>query len=163
MAMTLSKRQSKAESQDVLLEETDLEALFQGQWERLCRLLYRILGDMDEAQDLALEAFVQLYRRSPKDKGNLGGWLYRVATNLGLNALRARKRRQQYEQQAGEQAIRVSITDDPADAVERREEQHRVRAALGEMKSRSAQILLMRHSGFSYAEIAAAVGVRRPR
>jgi RNA polymerase sigma-70 factor (ECF subfamily) len=161
MAMTLSNRRSKAVQAKSKAPEFEnaFEALFQQHWNRLCAVLFRIVGDPDEAQDLALEAFVQLYRRPPRDDRNLGGWLYRVATNLGLNALRARKRRQQYEQQAGVLALENEPPEDPAMAVERAQERERVRATLSEMKTRSAQVLLLRHSGLSYAEIAAAVGV----
>jgi RNA polymerase sigma-70 factor (ECF subfamily) len=161
MAMTLSNRRSKAVQAKSKAPEFEgaFEALFQQHWNRLCAVLFRIVGDPDEAQDLALEAFVQLYRRPPRDDRNLGGWLYRVATNLGLNALRARKRRQQYEQQAGVLALENEPPEDPAMAVERAQERERVRATLSEMKKRSAQVLLLRHSGLSYAEIAAAVGV----
>jgi RNA polymerase sigma-70 factor (ECF subfamily) len=157
MTMTLSKRQSQAGTSES--QAIDIEALFQQYWERLCRLLYQIVGDMDEAQDLALEAYVQLYRRPPGEVYNLGGWLYRVATNLGLNTLRARKRRQRYEQQAGSLALETAATSDPAMRLERSQDQESVRTALSKMKPRAAQILLLRHSGLSYAEIAEAVGV----
>ncbi|MBN1145803.1 MAG: sigma-70 family RNA polymerase sigma factor [Anaerolineales bacterium] len=165
MAMTLSKRQSKPtqiESEagaPAALFEASLETLFQQHWERLCRVLLRIVGDEAEAQDLALEAFVRLHRRPPADKRNLGGWLYRVATNLGLNALRARKRRQAYEGQAGALALEHGQPEDPAETVERALERQQVREALSAMRSRPAQALLLRHSGLSYAEVAAALGV----
>jgi RNA polymerase sigma-70 factor (ECF subfamily) len=157
MAMTYTNRQSIA--QDAESQTADFEMIFQSNWERLCRLLYTMLGDMDEAQDLALEAFMQLYRRPPAESSNLNGWLYRVASNLGYNALRARKRRQRYELQAGKQAFESTPVDDPAVSVERLEELRRVRAALSTMKPRDAKILLLRHSGFSYREIAAIVDV----
>mgnify|MGYP000405695738 CR=1 FL=1 len=55
--------------------------------------------DHAEAEDLALEAFLKLHRKisglNQVEVLSTSGWLYRVATNLGLNALRARKRRQQ--------------------------------------------------------------------
>jgi hypothetical protein len=40
-------------------------------------------------------AFLQLYRKPPTTESgsNVGGWLYRVATNLGYNALRGKRRR----------------------------------------------------------------------
>ena len=84
-------------------------------------------------EDLALEAFWRLYRRSPVlDENKLGGWLYRVATNLGFNALRARRRRQQYEGQAGaSQPSSRANPVDPAQAVEQTQERQRVQAALG--------------------------------
>jgi RNA polymerase sigma-70 factor (ECF subfamily) len=163
--MTISKRQTKPAqpesegSASPALFDAPFETLFQQHWERLCRVLLQIVGDEAEAQDLALETFVRLYRRPPADERNLGGWLYRVATNLGLNALRARKRRQAYEEQAGALALEQDGPEDPAEAVERALERQRVREALGAMKPRSAQVLLLRHSGLSYAEIATAVDV----
>ena len=157
MTMTLSKGQNKAQASEEGV--IDFEALFQAHWTRLCRLLYSIVGDMDEAQDLVLEAFVQLYQRPPRDTGNLSGWLYRVASNRGLNALRARQRRQHYEGQAGIEALESERMDDPAAALERQEERLRVHRTLAKIKPRSAQILMLRHSGLSYAEIAVSVGV----
>lgn len=155
--MTLSRKSSPAAW--VAGENPAFEALFHQHWERLCRVLYSILGDWDDAEDLALETFVQLHRQPPAESQRLGGWLYRVATNKALNALRARKRRQRYEQQAGEMALASDAPEDPAAIVEQAQDRQRVRAALSAIKPRSAQMLILRHSGMSYAEIAAALKV----
>jgi RNA polymerase sigma-70 factor (ECF subfamily) len=155
--MTLSRRSSPAARAAV--ESAAFEALFQQHWERLCRVLYSISGDWAEAEDLALETFVQLHRRPPADTERLGGWLYRVATNKALNALRARKRRQRYESQAGDLVFESDAPEDPETMIEQSQERQRVRAALGAIKPRAAQMLLLRHSGMSYAEIAAALDV----
>jgi RNA polymerase sigma-70 factor (ECF subfamily) len=161
MAMTLSKRQSpSARAVDRTPDfQASFEALFRQHWERLCGLLVRIVGDRAEAEDLVVETFVRLYRRPPANDDNLGGWLYRVATNMGLNALRARKRRQTYEQEAGQLALEMAPSEDPAAAAEQALERRMVRDTLQALKPRSAQVLLLRHSGLSYAEIAAAIGV----
>ncbi len=137
----------------------DFEALFQQHWTRLCGLLFRLVGDRAEAEDLALDAFYQLYRRPPGDDHNLGGWLYRVGTRLGFNALRDRQRRLRYETQAGRQALQEAHGWDPAQQLEKSQERQRVRAALAQMKPRSARLLLLRHSGLSYVEIAAALEI----
>jgi RNA polymerase sigma-70 factor (ECF subfamily) len=157
MIMTLSKRQSRIIGGKS--SSPDFEALFDEHWNRLCGVLNRILGDPQEAEDLALEAFVQLHKRPPADDHNLGGWLYRVATNLGFNAIRARKRRQRYEEEAGSLVMDDSFPEDPAETAERELEGEQVRAALSAMKPRAAQVLILRHSGLSYSEIAAATGV----
>jgi RNA polymerase sigma-70 factor (ECF subfamily) len=157
MEMTFFKKQIKtahAESQS-----PDFEALFQQHWSRLCAVLYRLVGDWAEAEDLALETFVKLYRQPPSANDNPGGWLYRVATNMGLNALRSRQRRSRYEQEAGRLDVEPSQPLDPAAAVESAQEREQVRETLRRMKPRSAQALLLRHSGLSYAEIAAALDV----
>jgi len=156
-SMTWSRRSvPKARTE---ASRAEFEAVFNQHWEPLCRVLYQLTGDRAEAEDLALEAMLQLYHRPPEDTGNLSGWLYRVATNLGLNALRSRKRRQRYETEAGDLALRSSSPEDPAASYEEQLEHERVRTALGAIKPRSAQILVLRHSGLAYAEIAAALGI----
>jgi RNA polymerase sigma-70 factor (ECF subfamily) len=136
----------------------DFEALFQDHWERVCRTLYNLVGDWDEAQDLALETFERLYHRPPRDPEHLPAWLYRVATNLGLNALRARRRRLQYETEAGI-LVKETTGVDPETAAVQRQERRRVRQALSAMKDRSARLLILRHSGLSYAELAEALEI----
>jgi len=133
------------------------EALFQQHWERLCTILYRLVGDWDEAQDLALEAFVQYFRRPPKREDNPSGWLYRVATRLGLNALRSRRRRRAYETRLGPEED--NSLNDPALEVELEQERAHVRQILSDMPPHSAQLLLLRYSDFSYAEIALALEI----
>jgi RNA polymerase sigma-70 factor (ECF subfamily) len=155
--MTFSRRSSPANR--VASESEAFEALFEQHWERLCRVLYSILGDWDEAEDLALETFMRLHRSPPADREHLGGWLYRVASNQALNALRARRRRQRYEEEAGHLALETHSSEDPAAVVEQDQERQRARLALSRIKPRSAQMLILRHSGMSYAEIAGAVGV----
>ena len=136
----------------------DFEELFEAHWDRICQTLYRLTGDWDEAQDLALETFVQLYTRPPSENRNLAGWLYRVAMNLGFNAIRAHKRRRQYEEQAGPEGVHA-ISQDPLQEVEQIAERQRVRRVLKSVKPRSARILLLRYSGLSYAEIAEALDI----
>jgi RNA polymerase sigma-70 factor (ECF subfamily) len=138
----------------------DFEAVFQQHWPRLVALLYRLTGDRLEAEDLALEVFWRLHRQpSVRDSGaDPGGWLYRVAIRLGYNALRSRKRRGHYEQAAAAQAAEPASRPTPEAQVEQRQERQRVRGVLARMRPRSAQLLILRHSGLSYAELAAATG-----
>ena len=139
--------------------QADFEALFQQNWSRLNNLLYRLTGDYAEAEDLALEAFWRLWQRPPGDQAALAGWLYRVALNLGYNALRARSRRQAYEWDAGQQALQRYSASDPARQVEASQERLRVQQVLLELEPRQAQLLVLRHSGFSYREISAALEI----
>jgi RNA polymerase sigma-70 factor (ECF subfamily) len=141
----------------------DFESLFQEHWPRVYGVIYRIIGDHAEAEDLSLEAFWKLHRKisgaGKVDPLTTSGWLYRVATNLGLNALRARKRREQYELEAGKISLAASGPGNPAMEFERAEDRRRVRQILSQMKPRAAKILVLKYSGLSYAEIAAAIKV----
>jgi RNA polymerase sigma factor (sigma-70 family) len=126
--------------------------------------LYRLVGDPAEAEDLTLETFVRLYQRYPQDKYlqhenefNLGGWLHRVATNLGLHSIRSWKRRERYEMEAGKYALEETPEDRPAEIVLQDEERRLVRMALAQMNERQSQLLILRYSGLSYKEIAKAL------
>lgn len=135
------------------------EALFEAHWPRLQLILSRLIADPDEVEDLCLESFLRLHNRLSglRSHENLAGWLYRTATNLGLNSLRARQRRHQYELSAFE--ILPARSVNPAEEVEARQEREMVHRVLLDLKPRDAQMLLLRSSGLSYQEIAIACQV----
>ena len=146
-----------------LLQAADREATFEQafntHYQRVYGVLFRLVGDRAEAEDLTAETFWRLWERAPRREDNLAGWLYRVAVRLGYNALRAGRRRARYEIEAGVEALETSAPPDPAEAVERAEERARVRAALRQLPRRDMQLLLLRQAGLSYKELAAALGV----
>jgi RNA polymerase sigma-70 factor, ECF subfamily len=139
----------------------EFETLFQEHWAQVYRLLRRIVGDPSEAEDLALETFLRLYSQRPKqeDGFNLGGWLYRVATNLGLHSIRSWKRRENYELTAGKFALENSREESPAEILAQDEERQQVRRVLSGMNQKQSQLLILRHSGLSYQEIASTLGL----
>jgi RNA polymerase sigma-70 factor, ECF subfamily len=143
------------------LESEDyFDSLFHAYWGKVRTLLTNLLGDQDEAEDLTLEVFWRLHTRPPSnlETQNLGGWIYRVATNLGYNALRSRNRRRHYEERAGIEHLQTTPMN-PAQELEKAEQRQQTRQALSQLKPRSAKILVLRYSGLSYAEIAAALGL----
>ena len=137
------------------------EALFLEHWPRVYRLLYSLVGDPAEAEDLALETFLRLYQRRPlQDKDfNPGGWLHRVATNLGLHSIRDFRRRERYETDAGKRALDDAPEERPAELLARKEERRLARLVLAQMKEKQSQLLVLRHSGLAYKEIASALGL----
>src|SRR5919112_1410935 len=110
---------------------SEFEALFLEHWAPMYRLLCRLVGDPAEAEDLALETFIRLYQKGPEHQGefNRGGWLRRVATNLGLHSIRGWKRREHYEMTAGKYALEEAA-DSPAEIMTRNEEHRMARLAL---------------------------------
>lgn len=135
--------------------------MFLEHWPRVYRWLYNMLGDPAEAEDLTLETFFRLYQRhpSPPEGFNTGGWLRRVATNLGLHSIRSFRRRERHETAAGRQWLEDPPEARPAEILARQEERRLVRRVLAEMKEGQARLLVMRYSGLSYKEIAQALGV----
>lgn len=141
------------------LSQAEFESVFGKYWAHVYRILHRLVVDPTEAEDLALETFVRLHQRLPieEDDFQLGGWLYRVATNLGLRSIRSFKRREQYELTAGKHAIEETPETRPAEVFAQKEELTLARQALALMNERQSQLLVLRYSGLSYKEIASAL------
>jgi RNA polymerase sigma-70 factor (ECF subfamily) len=137
-------------------DETSFEALFERHYDMVYGVLFRLTGARDEAEDLAQEVFLRLYRQPLRHGENVPGWLYRVAVNAGYNALRAGQRRSRRERIAG---MEREASPSAEAAALRNEQQHAVRRALSCLKPREARILILREMGFSYAEIAGICGV----
>ena len=139
----------------------DFERDFEKHWNSIYGLLRRMVGDPAEAEDLALETFYRLHQDYARVSGdfNLGGWLYRVATNLGLQSIRGRKRRERYELAAGKGALDQAPEDRPAEIHAGEEERRLARQALAAMNPRRSQLLILRYSGLPYKEIAEALGL----
>jgi RNA polymerase sigma-70 factor (ECF subfamily) len=138
-------------------DEASFEALFARHYDFVYGVLYRLTGERQRAEDLAQDVFLQLYRKPLRDTRNVAGWLYRTATNMGYNALRAEQRRLRHER-AGAPHERDAIGDPPEEA-ERRAQAKRVRHALARIAPRAAKLLVLREVGLSYRELAEAVGV----
>jgi RNA polymerase sigma factor (sigma-70 family) len=139
----------------------EFDALFVKHYPQIVGILRRIVGDHGRAEDLASEVFLKLYRQPlPQEpEANVGGWLYRTATNLGIDALRAMARRSRFEQAAGQDAGQNKPIENGFERVARFEREHRVRRVLAEIKPAHAQLLLLRASGDSYKELSAALEI----
>jgi RNA polymerase sigma-70 factor (ECF subfamily) len=140
----------------------EFDRLFIEHYRDIFRLAYRIVGSGEEAQDLAQEVFLRLsqHQFARGVAHNVRAWLYRVATNLAFNSLRGRKRQQQrVDRIAEETPLARDSALDPANEAMRRETCQAVRRILAQLPDRDAQLLLLRHAGLSYQELANALDV----
>ncbi len=158
---------------DVLTDE-ELLALYAGgdaaaARELTARLVPRVLGyagrmlggDRAEAEDVAQEAMLRLWRAAPgwrAGEAQVSTWLYRVVTNLCTDRLRARGRR-------GPVGIDdvPEVADEAAGAEAGLIEADRMAAldgALAGLPERQRQALVLRHlEGLSNPEIAQAMDI----
>jgi RNA polymerase sigma-70 factor (ECF subfamily) len=138
--------------------ETLFESLFLRHYEPVQRVLCRLVGDEAEAEDICQKVFLKLHHAlgqlQAQVEPNIAGWLYRVAVNEGYNTLRSRKRRLTWYERFARLWPFADALPDPAQAAEVQDTQSRVRQILAEMKPRDAKLLLLRHAGLSYAELA---------
>ena len=137
--------------------EDAFQALYAARFPGLYRYLDRLTGDPDLATDVAQEAFIRLHARGEMPDEPMG-WLVTVANNLVRDEHRISGRRLQILA-AQPQRVPLGAPADPAADLERSERIGAVRAALDTLTERERQALLLRHAGYSYREIAAALGL----
>jgi RNA polymerase sigma factor (sigma-70 family) len=134
----------------------DFESFFRDHYRTVVRLAYSVVGDSQGAQDVAQDAFLAAYRRFPGDYEQAAGWVRVAAVHTALNVLRGERRRDK------RQLLVQVVTSLPIaeDTVIDRESRAEVRRVLRRLPRRSAAVLVMRHGGMSYVEIAEALGVK---
>jgi RNA polymerase sigma-70 factor (ECF subfamily) len=133
------------------------EQLFRSEYARVVRIAYRVVGDQGVAEDVAQDVFIAYYRAHPADALYAAPWLHRAAAHSALNAVRSRARRTAREDR--DAPGRDAVGDPESTALER-ERAREVRAVLARMPRGAAELLALRYSGLSYAEVAAATGTK---
>lgn len=139
-------------------ECVDFDQLFDDVFPALHRYCYHMAGDSDVAEDAAQEAFVRFYRHGVEGPPEaLRVWLFRAATNVLRDRHRVRSNR---ERLLEENPVEPSGPSSPEETAVRNERVRAVRSVLETLPERDRQMLLMREEGFSYREVADAVGVK---
>ena len=127
--------------------DTDsFEVLVRRHEKAIFNLVYRLLGNYDEAAEVAQEVFLSAFRSIHQFRGeaNFSTWLYRI----GLNHASTRRKSLQTSQQRhipldGTEVIADGAVD-PAKSVEHKEIQQRVQQALNSLDPEDARIVLLR-------------------
>ena len=134
------------------------ERFFRSNYPIVVRIASSVLGDSHLAQDVAQNAFITAQRRFPEPDGSdhAAAWVRTAAAHLALNAVRGRRRRDDHQQR---DSANVSPPG-PEELALDRESGAELRAALSRLPRHAATVLLLRHSGLSYAEVAQAMDVK---
>lgn len=128
------------------------ETLYQAHSPGLTRRLERMLGSREAAEDVAQEAFLRLWRRAPGDlePDQQVAWLRRTASNLAIDELRRRRRRDHVD--LDEEAVEA-IAADGAESLA-------VRDALDRLSAHERLCVLLRfQAGLSYGQIAETLAI----
>lgn len=109
-------------------------------------LIYRFLGDYDEATETAQEVFLSAYKSIQHFRGdaNFSTWLYRIAFNHASTRRKNLNSKLQREVALDDAMLLVDGGADPAADAERKETQQRVQQALNRLDGDDAQIILLR-------------------
>lgn len=123
------------------------------------RYVYRLLGNPEQADDVTQETFIRAYQRLPllDEDPNLSAWLYRIASNACMDALRRRRRITWLPMLERTERDQAFTTDDIAPQIV---EAEAVRRVLADMPAPLRMTLVLRSSeGFSCEEIAEIMNV----
>ncbi len=143
--------------------ETDaFEALVRRHQKTIFNLVYRMLGDYDEAAEVSQEAFLSAFRSIGQFRGaaHFSTWLYRIAFN---HASTRRKSIAKWQQRAFPVEASEMVGDeglDPAAIAERTELRERVQEALNSLEPQEATVILLRDlQDVPYEEVARVLDV----
>lgn len=132
---------------------------------RVFNIVYRILGDREEAEDVAQEVFVAIFKHIDSFRGDakFSTWVYRIATNQARNRLKYHARRHRRDHQNYEDAPESAHQDSdfagsipqPEDAVLGRELEKIIQEGLAELGEIHRTIIVLRDvEHLTYQEIA---------
>ncbi len=133
----------------------DLVCAFNEMRTELVSTLYFFLGNYDDAQDAAQEAFIKCWKNLDDlpEVRNMRAWIFRV----GLNAAKDLQRNA-YRRKARPLAPSAPFAGNdasPVDIALEQEEQERLRKAIGDLRTEEKEVYLLRQNGgLTYEEIA---------
>jgi RNA polymerase sigma-70 factor (ECF subfamily) len=138
---------------------------------RLVAVMHHLIGSADEAEDLAQEVFLRVYRSRKKyrPRSKFSTWLFTIANNLALNALRTRKRKPSVPlnvrdsgplgPRPAEQLVKAH-TSSPSTRIKNAELVIKIRQALEGLNERQRMaVVLNKFEDMNYNDIAEVMGL----
>jgi RNA polymerase sigma-70 factor, ECF subfamily len=127
--------------------DTDsFEILVRRHQRTIFNLVYRLLGDYDEAAEVAQEVFLSAYKSIGQFRGdaNFSTWLYRIGLNHASTRRKSLNNTQQRHVPLDGTELIADGAVDPAKSFEHKEIQQRVQQALNSLDPDDARIILLR-------------------
>src|SRR5437899_10312585 len=147
------------------------EELVERYQHRLIAVLHHLVGNAEEAEDLAQDVFLRVYRARKKyrARSKFSTWLFTIANNLALNLLRSRQRKPTVPlntrdsgplgPRPAEQLV-VDSGHQPAQRMQQQELAALIRQALDGLNERQRMaVLLNKFEDMNYAAIAEVMGL----
>jgi len=138
---------------------------------RLVGVMNHLVGNAEEAEDLAQEVFMRVYRSRQKyqPRSKFSTWLFTIANNLALNSLRSRQRKPVVAlntRDSGplgprpEEQLAPDPGTGPVQKVQKHELALQIRQALDGLNERQRMaVVLNKFEDMNYAEIAEVMGL----
>jgi RNA polymerase sigma factor (sigma-70 family) len=134
------------------------EQFFRDHYPAVVRIAFGVVGDAQAAQDVAQDVFISAFKRFPDtaESDHARAWVRVAAAHMALNTIRGERRRERRQQISGAGVPPAG----PEEIVLDRESRIEVRRALSRLPRKAATVLVLRHNGLSYAEVAEAMNVK---
>lgn len=132
-------------------------ALYDAHVDRVFRLVYRMAGDLDRAQDYTQETFIRAFDRLADFRGEaaLSTWLGSIAISVTLNGLRKVRRRNEREVSLDDGVLVGRVTRDAEPDLKVRLSQ-----AIDDLPDGYRAVFVMHDvEGYTHEEIATSLGV----
>lgn len=152
-------------------KRAEFEILFDRYKDKVFRLSLKMLGNVEEARDVAQDVFLSAYKSYDKfrQESAVYSWLYRITVNTSINALKKRKNVFSLDEPIGNNEELKPIyyepvcpKPNPEKRAEIEEGRDRVRRALAKLpKKYQEAVVLKEMEGLSYDEIAGVLGVTK--
>jgi len=142
-------------------------------YEKSVRVAFGMLKNLQDAEDVAQDAFVRVHRKLEGFQGQsaFSTWLYRIVVNLSIDLMRKKKRqrRADVDDEAARDALRSEQDlwprfeeHDPSVSLERRELHKQLNQAFKELPEIHRAVLVLREvQGLSYDEIAQSLEIKK--
>ncbi len=134
-------------------DDSGFAELVAGHSSRLLGLAWRLVGNREDAEDIAQEAFIRLHRHIGDFRGDsaLATWLHRTVTRLAIDHLRRRKLKERifFFRRNDEEADPLELVADPSpspgDHYQAGETRRRVARAMQRLSPRQQVVFTLRH------------------
>lgn len=143
--------------------ETELfEILVRRHEKAIFNVVYRMLGDYDDAAETAQEVFLSAYRAIGQFRGdaNFSTWLYRIALNHASTRRKSTNSRQRRLVPIDDTELVDDVELGPAETLEKKEIRQRVQRALNELQPEDAMVILLRDlQDIAYEDVARVLNI----
>jgi RNA polymerase sigma-70 factor (ECF subfamily) len=151
----------------------DFDALVEKYERKIFNVIYRLIGDYEEATDLTQETFISAFKHYDRFRGEakVFTWLYQIARNLCINRIRQRDRQRalriesldQPRETDEDQGMTLQVADwshSPQNVLEERELRQRILSAIQSLPPDYREVVVLREfQNLSYNEIVEVTGL----
>jgi len=152
-------------------EKAFAEVVFHSQ-KKVFNIAYRMLGNLEEAKDLAQEVFISVFEsiKDLKEEAKFDAWLTQITLNHCRNRWKYLKRRQYFNSDSLDDPVEtengnmpraiVDPSDNPETLYEKKSIQQFIQGGLLKLKEDQRELLVLRDlQGFSYEEMGKLLGL----